>query len=315
MNKKIIFGLIIVFILSSLGAIIAFIATDGVDFNESIKVNDEKIFSIDNVNQIDISASSADVNIILVESNEIKVKYYGEIRCFICNAKNELNGSKEDDKIEFTSKFNTFGIHFYNNIKMDVYLPKTYEKDLTIYAISSDILVEKLTLDYLHIKSVSGDISASELTLKDAKFSSTSGDIDLSDVSVENITQINITSGDLTMESVNSDVKFNLESGDVEAHNFQGDFIGLSTSGNIDIDEIASEFIVDINCISGNVKIDVNNDALFNFVTDTTSGNIAVNFEYTVAGSSNDKHNVDGRIGESTNNIKIKTLSGNIIIK
>lgn len=82
------------------------------------------------------------------------------------------------------------------------------------------------------------------------------------------------------------------------------------TSGDIDLTKLNVKNITDINA-----TIDVSNDALFSFVTDVTSGNIKVNFEYTVDGTSNQKDYITGRIGESTNHIKIKTLSGNITIK
>ncbi|QVK19141.1 DUF4097 family beta strand repeat protein [Mycoplasmatota bacterium] len=316
MTKKIIITLVCIFIFSGIGAIIAFGASDGVDFNKTIKIDEEKVFTIDDVDQLNIKSTSADVNFIYVDSNEIKVKYYGEINCFLCKVDYKLNASKSNNTIEFDANNSSycFGISFFRDTKMDVYLPSTYEGNLYISTVSSDVKLHDMTLDYLNIRSVSGEVEASNLTLNKGRFKSISGDIDLKNMTVANGTTIHTTSGEISLDTVTSQVSLDSISGDIEIDALSGNLNASSTSGELEINEISDNFDIKVNSVSGDVVLDVNQDASFNFATDSVSGDIKIKFEYLVSGS-NYEHHVSGRVGDSLNNININTTSGDITIK
>jgi len=303
-----------IFVFSSIGSLIAFSQSDGNDLYKSFIIDEEKTYSTDETNHIIIKSTSGDVNFILVDSEEITVKYYGKVNCLICNTNQKLTASKTSDTIEFKTTSRTYGIQFFSDLKMDVYLPKNYENNLTISTVSSDVSIEKLTLVNLDMTTVSGDIQANELILTEAKFTTVSGDIELTDIEVTNKTYLNTTSGEISLDSILSNIQFRTISGDIESNNHNGNIIGSTVSGDVDLHEVNNSFNVDITTVSGDVDVDVNQEATFNFNTSTVSGNINIRFEYTVTGA-NSSRSVIGRVGENSNNIHINTTSGDILIK
>ncbi len=315
MIKKIVIILIGVFIFSSIGAIIVYGVTEDIDFNESIQIDEVKKQAIDGINQININAVSANVNFIFVEDNEITVKYYGNIKCFLCHIDYELESTKLNNQIDFSASNKRFGIFLHNNIYIDVYLPQTYENNLNVNVVSSDIKIdEEMNLDYLNIDTVSGDIDVKNLSLNKARFNTTSGEMILSHLNVEQDTYLYTISGDVELKTItSSNIHFNSVSGEIYGEDINGNVSGSSISGDITIYENSPEFNINLSSTSGEIIIDLDEESKFNFTIQTISGHISIEKEYTVS-SAPSKNNITGRIGESTNNIQINTVSGNIKI-
>ncbi len=317
MTKKIIIILSLIFVFSLVGAFIAYSATDGVDYNKKIEVNYEQIFSTNQVNQINISSTSSNINLILTDSDEIKVDYYGSLQCFICHISNKMVAKKTDGTITFKTNDYMFGFIFNNNVKMDVYFPKSYQENLYLNTVSGDLKVEDLTLGDLKIYTTSGNISMNDLNIASGKMSSVSGDIDLNQINATETLTVSTTSGDVSLDSVSTNLNFNTVSGNVNLSNFSGNISGHTTSGNIGIVLANNLFTIDLSSVSGDVIVDVNSDAPFSFNTSSISGDISIKFQYLVDGDyTMNNHKKSGTVNsDSQNYIKVNTTSGNITIK
>ncbi len=167
----------------------------------------------------------------------------------------------------------------YSNVnskaKLDLYIPEEYK-------------------DAIKASSSSGDITLSDLKLTDASFSASSGDITIAASNIK------------TLAAKSS-------SGDIIVQDFSGDFNGKSSSGKIKLH--FAQFANNINAAasSGDIEIQLPAVAEFNLSSNTSSGNIAVEFPITV--SQKTKNSLSGKVGDSQHTININTSSGSIKIK
>lgn len=294
MNKKIIIVLILIFLLSSIGALVSFYITSDHDFFDDFTINEERKTSIENITMIDIEITSADLKFHLVDTDEIEVKLAGKITCFLCNVSNKFRFEEKNNVLNINSSFNSIGVFISTNLKMDIYLPKQFDKKLKINGVSSDIILKDLNLDELKVTSVSGDII-------------------LKNINVNNEVILKNTSGDIILDNLYADVNFNTVSGDLEVYKIYGNIIGNTTSGNVDIEILVNELNINIVTVSGDVEIGLDEDANFYFELNTVSGDIDIDFDYLV--NNNSKNYKSGKVGNGDNYIKINTVSGDIDIE
>ncbi|ERJ11193.1 DUF4097 family beta strand repeat-containing protein [Haloplasma contractile] len=143
-----------------------------------------------------------------------------------------------------------------------------------------DIYIPSSYAEEINIKSVSGDVNIENLNLTSLDIITTSGDIDLNDLAVST-TKIATVSGDLIFED------------------YDGNLDLKTTSGDIDINYSDVEFNndLDIDTVSGDIEIYFPDGATFDLDMSTVSG---------------DTKNELGFDPESTNKIKVKTVSGDL---
>lgn len=296
MTKKIVIGLICLFVVSLIGAGIVYATNEDADLFQTITVNKEKSYSIENVNKIKIGTASADLKIHLVDGDEVSLKYHGKINCLLCNINNKLETNKKGDTITFEPSSNYIGLVVYSNLIMDLYLPKEYQESIIIDVMSSDIYLENLSLKKLSIETVSGDI-------------------ELKDIITKEELSLNTVSGDIELEKISANIVFDTTSGNVEAWEIAGNFIGETVSGDVEVSIINDNFITDIATVSGDVIVALKENVDFDFTINTVSGDIEIKYRYLV-NKYNDDDKVAGTVGnDSNNNVKIKTISGDILLK
>jgi|SRR5690554_6304997 len=293
MTKKLIIILSCIFVFSTIGFLISYSLRGDAKVLHTINVDKEDKVRIDNIKDINIDIVSADLNIYLVDDDEVKVKYYGTSKCFLCSSSNSYNFDVNGDELKIETSTRSIGIFFYSRLNFDLYLPKQYNEKLFIKGVSSDIIINDMNLKEFEVKTVSGEIN-------------------LKNITVDNELKLKTTSGDMELNSINANVFFDTISGDIEAEKIKGNFKGKSTSGDIELEIKSNQFEIDIKTISGEVDIDLQNDADFVFIVDTVSGDIDINFSYIV--DSNKKHYKSGEVGEGINSVNIITVSGDVII-
>lgn len=232
-----------------------------------------------------------DIRLIYEERSDIEIKYFG-----VFSSQNE---NKEPslilvDKGEATFIVNWKKLVGRSNGKMVVRLPKTFDKDLTVDAVSADVDADSLLADGLQVSLVSGDVEVSKMDVTSAVFNSVSGDIDIQDLRTDQIIfestsgDIHVYSGDcgaIEVGTISGDMNFDL--GDQE-----GDISLKSTSGDVVLDMTANSWL-DITTLSGDISIENQSKTIEN----------------------EDKKKIKENLGSGTYQLKIKTTSGDIVLR
>lgn len=259
------------------------------------KINESKNFNSEEINEIVIDLSSANVNIIPTKEGELIVHLYGEITTNIKKDVPELIAYKTGDKLyieTYNPKEIIIGINIWR-VDLDVYIPEKDLASLKIHSSSSDISINGQKAEVLEIINTSGDIRVEELVSENIRIKSTSGDIAFIDYS-----------GSIDIESTSG--RISLLDGELN-----DDIFIVSTSGDILIEqEQASD--MNIRITSGDIKIKLSESAEFYLDAKTTSGNIKYSFPIVV--DSSGRNDIEGKVGDGDEIITIITLSGDIDI-
>ncbi|MFZ5985542.1 MAG: DUF4097 family beta strand repeat-containing protein [Bacillota bacterium] len=279
--KKLVLWLVIIFVCSvSLGTAVLFAKGDipFVNTSENTReIDEEKVFPVEGIKNINVSTVSSDIKIIPVESGEIKVHYYGSVsgKGDVPELVTEVSGDGLDVRIKhYKRPVKMFSFYMYK-LNIDIYVPKGYSNSL------------KLT-------TVSGKITTGDINLHNLALSSVSGDLNISGAATKNIVA-STTSGNANLNSVSGNAKLS------------------SVSGNITAEFLRLESDISISTVSGNSRISLPENADFEVNFNTTSGNFNSNFPLEIGDHS--KRNVSGKTGSGKNTIQVKSVSGDLEIK
>ena len=193
----------------------------------------------------------------------------------------------------------------------DIDITGTTLDHLDVINTSGDVSLKSLNSPYVKIRSVSGDIDAMALNGQDVTIKTTSGDVDANDIQAENL-ELHSVSGDVSSRNlVSDDFACSSTSGDVEVEGVLRNSYISSVSG--DVDAVIEDEIVycEIGTTSGDVDLDVKDQEDICIYVKTMSGDIRN--RTGLASTKESKHSA--RIGEGTNQIEIKTLSGDVVIR
>ncbi|WP_308165750.1 DUF4097 family beta strand repeat-containing protein [Clostridium algidicarnis] len=250
-----------------------------------------------NINSIKIDMVSADIKVLISEDDNIKATLKGYVKSSEEASDPKLDMTSKGGTLYVTSPNNTFkGFSSYSrDLKLEIFIPKSYINDLYIKSTSSDISINPLNLNNLNIITTSGFMEAEEITVKNFNFTSTSGDLNIDRLS-SNQNQIRTTSGNIEIHSIEGSLTLNSTSGD--------SYLKYSKmpSGNIDISSI-----------SGNLELLTPNNAEFFINASSTSGNITLN--KPILADVKKEHQIKGVVGSDNCKINIKTTSGDVTIK
>ncbi|GAB6087697.1 DUF4097 family beta strand repeat-containing protein [Alkaliphilus crotonatoxidans] len=241
------------------------------------KVNQEEVINITDISNITISTDSVPIRLYVVEgTDELKAHYYGSVQTNGAPPELELkqSGNKIVVRENRREKMNV-GFNF-ENLSMDIYLPKQYQKELSLHSISGDVLMDKLQLSKIEAETISGKISLDGAILERGFFKSTSGNI--------------------------------------EINHYLGELRGETVSGHLAVELAGLEDKVDINSISGDIKVALPSDSSFKLMANSTSGKITSDFPMTVNGKSK-SNTLEGIVGKGEHELELKTISGNINIR
>lgn len=256
-------------------------------------IDEEKFEEIDGINHIKIETSFIDVNIITENRNDIKIRYNGHLRA---NYIPELETDKSGNTLRIYFKRNKTSSYTVtsSNVKLDVYIPNTYKDNIDIISSSGDVYISNMELSQLDLSASSGYITVDNITT-DSLYTQTS-------------------SGDQIIKNVTS-MKSNLNasSGTLEVSNYKGDLYANTSSGDMKFDYSTFDNSIIANASSGEIEIILPNDSQFNLNANTSSGQIKVDFPIKI--SRKDDDSLSGTVGNSFNNIKVTTSSGDIWIR
>jgi DUF4097 and DUF4098 domain-containing protein YvlB len=237
---------------------------------------------------------------------------------------------------------------------VEVYLPKSYTKNIKIKASSGKIEGGDIdTHSEISLETSSGNISVNTITANTVKLRASSGNIIFDEIngnvstesSSGNITlgQINgnltaaASSGSIKGDTVHGNADIRTKSGGIIFGSVDGDITAASSSGRITLNRVTGSVTAKassgaINCTvtenagdislttsSGRVTLDVPRNFVFNFSSRTSSGRLSTPFSEKLFSPLSDKHSVRGIIGNETTsndtpNVNIQTSSGAIKI-
>jgi DUF4097 and DUF4098 domain-containing protein YvlB len=183
----------------------------------------------------------------------------------------------------------------------------------------------------VEIKSVSGDVHVSPLG-GSAKIGCVSGDVELLGAAG---VDVDLVSGDLTLENIAGDAHVKAVSGDIGATRIKGSVEVEAVSGDIDLLDVSGAQAVsvksvsgdityvgrieaggryDIEAHSGDVRMTIPADSAFDLKCNTFNGDIDSDFDITVVGKISPRE-IRGTVGKGGATITLKTFSGNVDLK
>lgn len=178
------------------------------------------------------------------------------------------------------------------------------------------------------INSVSGDVRMAKLGGQ-ARVHCVSGEVDVLGAAGADI---DLVSGDLTLEDIGGDLFMKTVSGDVRVTRIKGSIKSTSVSGNIDFKDVSEAEEVtaknvsgnityvgtikaggryELKTHSGNVQMDIPADSSFDLEADTFNGVIDSQFQIQVMGKISPRE-IRGTVGKGGTLIKLSSFSGNV---
>lgn len=322
-RKKAVIVLVLIMIASAVLAGIIFVAQFsssgfGIFNNDSSyknKIDEEKTFASDGIRTLTVKSTSENINIIADDSSEIRAHFYGSYASSDKTLKPKLVVEKDGDNlvVRIDNKSKIMLLYFTSNLKLDVYVPKAYGKELDITSTSGEVSSDDaLKLDRVQIKTTSGEIAVKSMDAAKAVLNSTSGEIQAEGIFGD--LDIDSTSGTIVSQNLTAaSGKINSTSGEIK---LKGSIDGIeagSTSGTIIIDTDRLTKDMAVSTTSGEMVVKLPADADFKLVAKSLSGEIDCAFPVTVTGNKN--HNrLEGTVGNGSCNVSLSSTSGDINI-
>jgi len=298
-NKKI--------ILIVLGVIVIMGALCFGGLNMMREISEEKSVDMDEVNSIQVDMTSIGVHFIRTETiNEIKANFHGK-------AMQEIKLiSKTDNKTLFlTVQRKHENAPLYEDVVLDVYIPKTYTKNLSIKMLSGAVKMDSFNLANFSLDTLSGKLKAEKINAEEISITSSSGDINIKSVDTKDFKMVGKSSAININECTAKKAEMETSSGSITLKNSIGDFKLKSSSGKVLVDyKNFEDQNVNIETSSGSVTLELPETAEFMIEAKTSSGNFKSDFAIKIT----DKKDINGRIGTKKNEIMLQTSSGSIKI-
>ncbi|MCM1052775.1 MAG: DUF4097 domain-containing protein [Ruminococcus sp.] len=306
-NKSLIITNIIILSCVAIGLTVLLFLGTSTNFN-FVKENSEllyqKEFNLNDISLLTANIKNFDLTFKESSTNDIKIEVYGAIKnkdsIEISLNNNELfvNQTKHKSTI-------CIGFCFHHN-EIVISMPKDININTNLKAVSGDIKIDNNLNEKGVITTTSGDISLNSLNKAD--ITSTSGDITLKNI---NKGSVSSTSGDITINEIKEGTITTI-SGDIEVNNTDSLEVS-STSGEIEISK--ANKLLNAKTTSGDIKIrsfNIENDSKIT----STSGDITINLlndAYIEAKTTSGDKDIKSTNGDYK--LTLKTTSGDITVR
>lgn len=236
-----------------------------------VTFDEEEFLNVDRVELIGISSSFVDVKISSMDRDDIKIKYSGKVES---NVVPVLKIDKRLEKIEIEIKNEDKEIFPISkgDLVLQIFIPTTYDGNVNIGGVSSDIDIRNLVIENLNVSSISGDIDIENVSGSNFNISSKSGDLEIE-------------------ESIG---KMNLQ----------------SSSGNIELDNKENIEDIKITTSSGDITLKFGKNPNYSIKGTSSTGDFKSSFPMSVEEQAN--RNFKVTLGRGDKDIEINTLSGDV---
>lgn len=352
--KKMILGAIILLIIGIIGTTASVFANKDSLFHPK-EWSEKKSISGKNIKEIQIDSGSVDVILEPSNSDDVQVdllgketiRKKGQYKLKVDNDGDRIN-IKVKEKIRL-------GATFYSSIKLYVKIPEKMYQSLDVKSSSGELNVKEFSAENATFKAASGDVNvkngkvnnklviestsgtikAANNQAEDLFLKATSGDITNDDVKVANQLSVQVSSGEINVNNNEAKkVKLKSTSGDINVDQLLAKESEINaTSGSIVVDDISGTIIG--NVTSGDIEIGPNKQ-VGNMNLESTSGTVevrtkqqtypfAIDFnggsgsgKIQVSGATyteKNEHEIKGKIGDGSIQLKVKTTSGDFVLK
>lgn len=297
-RKTIVYGIAVMLSLSTLA---------GCTRSDTPQAANELRFSLDDISEVSISYDEEAITFYEAESSELIIKEY-----MTQNKKAYCAKVKQDDnRIQISEGGKPFLKHGFTRY-IEVYMPVSYAKNLTITTTDGDIDLSGVALELsaLRIDSTKGNVQISKVSASNIHLSSTSGTLDLEHIEGDNI-RLETTSGNITCTELTGAVAYTTTSGNLDVKSAVGSGnYNTSNSGKLEV--IYTDVTGNLSFFNKNddIHLTIPKDLEFKFDATSKNGSISTTFEGDMS--------VEGRTARGTvgNNpavtIKTETNNGNI---
>ena len=320
--------------------------------NDAVDVNEEKTEDISSINSIYVSTPSENINFIPSDASEIKAHFYGYYSTNNKEYKPEFTATVSGDelRIKVDYKPNISMLRYSSNLKLDIYLPKTYSNNLQVNTSSGSISIDEIiklesfickttsgsltaklvnakkadlgassgsmkisgTYDNFNFNATSGSFNSDGITAKYASLGTSSGSIKIN-ASTDEL-KLHSTSGSLTADPVSAKrCTLSSSSGRITLKGAPGDVDATLTSGDIDLEYSEYDNNINIRTSSGSTGIKLPQNSEFHLKYDTSSGSGRCDFPITLNGAQV-RNSIEGTVISDRNSITVKSSSGDLNI-
>lgn len=267
-----------------------------------IAVDEQETFSLEGITEINVQTGSIDVFIENTEGSSIEVYLHGTVHTNRSEAVPTLVVEQTGDLIEIATerkKGQYFTLGFYSDdLVLEIGVPEQYRNRLVVDTSSGDVDIIDQNLSELSVDTSSGDIQLRSIRAATVSMESSSGAQEAQNLQAE-YSELTSTSGDLRV-------------GDL-----QGGAKVKSSSGEIILSYLEFNADLEVRSSSGDVKLFLTEAAQFCLEARASSGDISCEFPITLAGASSvmSRNRVIGTVGDGTQQVVVKSSSGDITIR
>ncbi len=265
-NSKVVLGVLVILI--GVSMLFSNMSLFGNNLEESDSI------SLSGIDEIVVSGSSENINIIKSNSNDLKAELKGNTSGFSFS-KPKLEVRKSGKTLTIEVKRSFFSFFSSSKLDLDIYISDNYKNDLSL------------------------NLSSGSLEM-DERFDVKKLDIDVS-------------SGNMTIDEIHSEeANIDISSGSLRINAFTGDIDGDISSGNVDIEYLEFDNDITFHASSGSVDITLPKNSDFDFKGYKSSGSVKTEFDLNNYTKENNK--IEGTFGKGGNKIDLDVSSGNISI-
>lgn len=286
-----------------------------------MKIYQEKLVSVKDVNRIRIDTSSLDAELVQDEDDVLKVQIQGEgdeeaarqIR---------LDIHQESDTLIIRADFSGHWsiLHLVGTwnkwLKLKIYVPARVFDEIETNGLSGDITAQRVMAGALSLTSQSGDIVMEDCAAREAvKVRSSSGDVKLTGVLGKGTVSARASSGDVVLSGLTAEtVTISTRSGDIGVSDYRGALHAEAGSGDIRIRNDCLAADVEVRASSGDIMIAFEQEPesfAVNYQGSSGDGNVHIG---GLTYKEKSDHRIIGQKGDGRYSIHVRTSSGDFVL-
>jgi lia operon protein LiaG len=288
-NMKNLFAIIIAILV--VGSVLIILNDNTSLFASGKRTGENSVAVTNNVDKIEIDVASSNTVIIPEDREDVKAELEGK-------GSLSISAKGDDIKVEVKRKWFSW-LSFGQKSELTVYIPEDFDRDMDINIGSGSLEFE-------------GESSSKPMMLDTLRTDMSSGNLGLTDITTNKFIH-NGSSGSFTADRFTTKEGIvDISSGDVELYDYAGPLKGELASGDMEVEmkELKGDISFDLS--SGQVDLDLPDDADFELNGEASSGSISSEFPLT--DQKQDDGDISGTHGSGKYNIEVSVSSGNVSI-
>lgn len=268
------------------------------------QIDEEQGFTLQDVEEFHVHMASESIRVYQAEAgSDVRFHYYGwsiPPRHMLTKLVNGVLNISAD------------GLFSIGQLKLDIYLPADFSKDIFLYSASGSIITDALDVTQLELGTASGRIQADNINANTVEIDSSSGSLNIESLQA-NIVKLKTQSGRIQVnQSVVEEVKVTTASGDITLKDVEGNLDVNTASGHVDISyKTFLENRINVRNTSGQINLGLPVDASFILDAHSVSGSVQSDFQVNTQKAPG-KISAYGQLGEGTGSVSLSTTSGRI---